>query len=218
MKAVLPQNAENILTIPGALSGSNDIEKLPSQLQLGQGIGAIAAYCAFFKTTTQNLRVRTIQGELLDFKAYLLPFADVSQKDPYWRAVQQVSATGLLKGVERVRGKDAQFLFMPDSLVATAEIQPVLTEIYSRAFLWFGKEKPSDKFTLGNLLSFISDYTLTDPAVLKARIQRDWKALYTFSPLFDLNHQVTRREFAILANKYLNPFARTVDLNGNMVN
>jgi len=185
---------------------------------LGQGVGAMAAYCAFFKTTTKNLKVRIIQGELLDFKAYLLPFADIPQKDRDWRAIQQVCETGLLRGVQRVTGNNEQFLFMPDSLVSTAEVQPVLTEIYTRAFLWFGKEKPGEKFTLGNLLSFISDYTLTDPIVLKARIQKEWKALYKFEPYFDLNRAVTRREFAVLANKFLNPFARTVDLNGAMVN
>jgi hypothetical protein len=162
--------------------------------------------------------VRIIQGELLDFKGYLLPFTDILPKDPDWRATQQVCATGLLKGVQRINDNDAQFLFRPDSSVNTAEVQPVLTEIYTRAFLWFNKEKPAEKFTLGNLISFISDYTLTDPQVLKFRIKRDWKTLYKFKTDFDINRQVTRREFAVLANKFLNPFARTVDLNGALVN
>jgi len=216
--SVLVNGVDNLLVTEKALTGNKGIQYLPLQLTLGQGVGAIAAYCAFFKTTTKNLKVRIIQGELLDFKAYLLPFADIPQKDRDWRAIQQVCETGLLRGVQRVTGNNEQFLFMPDSLVSTAEVQPVLTEIYTRAFLWFGKEKPGEKFTLGNLLSFISDYTLTDPIVLKARIQKEWKALYKFEPYFDLNRAVTRREFAVLANKFLNPFARTVDLNGAMVN
>jgi len=33
-----------------------------------------------------------------------------------------------------------------------------------------------------------------------------------------MNHPITRREFAILANQFLNPFARAVDLNGRIVN
>ncbi len=218
MSSVLVNGADNLLITEKALAGNKDIQYLPLQLTLGQGVGAVAAYCAFFKTTTKNLKVRIIQGELLDFKAYLLPFADIPQKDRDWRAIQQVCETGLLKGAQQVTGSNAQFLFKPDSLVGTSEVQPVLTEIYTRAFLWFGKEKPGDKFTLGNMLSFISDYTLTDPVVLKARIQKEWKALYKFEPYFDLNRAVTRREFAVLANKFLNPFARTVDLNGAMVN
>ena len=200
------------------LPANKNIQYLPLQLTLGQGAGTVAAYCAFFKTTTNNLNVRIIQGELLDFKGYLLPFTDISPKDPDWRAIQQVCATGLIKGILHIKRNDSEFLFKPDSLVSTAEIKPVLIEIYTRAFLWFNKEKPGERFTLGNLVSFISDYTLTDPQVLKFRIKRDWKSLYKFKTDFDLNRQITRREFAVLANKFLNPFARTVDLNGMPVN
>ena len=167
-----------------ALPANKNIQYLPVQLTLGQGAGTVAAYCAFFKTTTNNLNVRIIQGELLDFKGYLLPFADISQKDPDWRAIQQVCATGLIKGILHINRNDSEFLFKPDSLVNTAEIKPVLTEIYTRAFLWFNKEKPREKFTLDNLLSFISDYTLTDPQVLQFRIQRDWKTQYKFKTDF----------------------------------
>ncbi len=218
MNVVLLKAVDNVLITEKALPANKNIKYLPLQFTLGQGVGTIAAYCAFFKTTTNNLNVRIIQGGLLDFKGYLLPLTDISPKDPDWRAIQQVCATGLLKGVQRVNDNNAQFLFRADSSVSTAELQPVLTEIYTRAFLWFNKEKPAEKFTLGNLVSFISDYTLTDPQVLKFRIKRDWKTQYKFKTEFDLNRQVTRREFAVLANKFLNPFARTVDLNGVLVN
>jgi FAD dependent oxidoreductase len=225
MNAVLIPNEENIFCTQKALPADKDIEFLPMQLELGQGTGSMAAFCTFFKTTTSHLNVRIIQGEILDFKGYLLPFSDIKLTDPAWRAIQQVCATGILRGNWQAHIKNGNladsalsFVFQPDALVNTAEVQPVLTEIYTRAFLWFNKEKPGEKFTLGNLLSFISDYTLIDPLVLKARIQKEWKTLYKFEPYFDLNRQVTRREFAVLANKFLNPFARTVDLSGRLVN
>jgi hypothetical protein len=218
MSTVLLKDADNLLITEKVLSGKKDIQYLPLQFELGQGVGAVAAYCAFFKTTTKNLKVRIIQGELLDFKSYLLPFADIPLQDHNWRTIQQVCATGLLKGVKQATGNSTQFLFKPDSAVSTNEIKPVLTEIYTRAFLWFNKEKPGEKFTIGNLLSFISDYTLTDPKVFNTGIQKSWKTQYKFKLDFDLNRQVTRREFAVLANKFLNPFARTVDLEGRLVN
>jgi hypothetical protein len=218
INAVLLKDTDNLLITERALPVKKDIQYLPLQLELGQGVGTIAAYCAFFKTTTKNLKVRIIQGELLDFKGYLLPFADIPLQDPNWRAIQQVGATGLFLGVQRVVSNNIEFVFKPDSLVKTDEVKPVLTEIYTRAFLWFNKEKPGEKFTIGNLLSFISDYTLTDPKVLNSAIQKAWKTQYKFNLDFDLSRQVTRREFAVLANRYLNPFARTVDLNGRLVN
>jgi hypothetical protein len=218
MNAVVVREADNILVTEKVLPSDKNMQYLPLQLTLGQGAGAIAAYCAFFKTATKNLKVRIIQSELLDFKGYLLPFNDVTIEDPDWRAVQQVCETGLLKGIQQVTGNTAFFLFRPDSLVSTAEIKPVLTEIYTRAFLWFNNEKPGEKFTIGNTLSFISDYTLTDPQLLRATISRAWKTQYKFKLDFDLNRQITRREFTVLANRFLNPFARTVDLSGRLVN
>jgi len=215
---VILRGADNLLITEKALPGTKDLQCLPIQLALGQGVGTIAAYCAFYKTTTQNLKVRVIQGELLDFRGYLLPFTDITQQDPYWRAIQQVGATGLLKGKQQVIDGKTQFVFMPDSLVNTAEIKPFLMEIYTRAFLWFNKEKTSEKFTVSNTLSLISDYTLSDPLLIRASMAKAWKSQYKFKSDFDLNRPITRREFAILINRFLNPFSRTVDLSGRLVN
>ncbi|MDB5090309.1 MAG: hypothetical protein JWR09_4303 [Mucilaginibacter sp.] len=214
VNAVLVKDADNILVTEKALPGDKNIQYLPLQLQLGQGVGTVAAFCAFFKTTTKHLNVRIIQGELLDFKGYLLPFTDLSQNDVAWRAVQQVCATGMLRG----RRQNAAFVFMPDSAVTTAEVKPVLTETYTRAFLWFNKEKPGDKFTVGNTISFISDYTLTELQLLTRSMQKAWKTQYKFKSDFDINRPISRIEFAVLANRFLNPFARTVDLAGRLVN
>jgi ribulose 1,5-bisphosphate synthetase/thiazole synthase len=216
LKVIVAHGADNLLAIGQLFEGTGAIY-LPLQLTLGQGAGVTAAYCAFFKTATNNLNVRAIQGELLDFKGYMLPFDDIGT-DPYWRAIQQVCATGMLRGVGKMIDGNPQFLFMPDSAVTTAEVKPYLLEIYSRAFLWFNREKPDEKFTVGNLVSFMSELTLTDPDNMRKSISRAWGTQYKFSSPFDIKRPITRREFAILANKYLNPFARTVDLDGRMVN
>jgi hypothetical protein len=219
INAVILNDADNLLVTEKILPGSKTIQYLPFQLTLGQGVGTVAAYCAFFKTTTKHLTVRIIQGELLDFKGYLLPFTDIPQKEgPHFRAIQQVSAAGLLKGIRKVNGNAAEIHFEPNAIVSTEEIKPVLTEFYTRAFLWFNNEKPGDKFTLGNLLSLISDYTLTDPKTLHIYLKKAWTTQFKLTGDFDMNRPVTRLEFAVLVNKYLNPFAKTVDLSGRIVN
>jgi hypothetical protein len=216
ISSIVLKDTENILLTEKVLLGEKSIEYLPAQLELGQGVGTIAAYCAFFKTTTKNLKVHIIQGELLDFKGYLMPFTDISPRDRNWRAVQQVCAMGLLKGIQQ--GNTRLFVFNPDASVTTGEIKPVLNEIYTRAFLWFGKEKPGETFTVGNLLSLISDYTLTEPQALRITMQKAWKTQYKFRLDFNLSRPVTRMEFAVLTNKFLNPFGRMVDLEGRLVN
>jgi len=218
ISAFVTQNSDNLFIADKALGVTANLENLPMQMAVGQGVGTMAAFCAFFKTTQKDFKVRLIQGELLDFKGYILPFEDVNPTDRYFRAIQQIGATGLLKGARKVKNNEDQFLFMPDSVVNTAEIKPVLTEIYSRAFLWFNKVKPGEHFTVGNTLAFICEITLTEPKLFQITIQKQWKTKYKFSSDFDMNHPITRREFAILANQFLNPFARAVDLNGRIVN
>jgi ribulose 1,5-bisphosphate synthetase/thiazole synthase len=214
MRDLILRDADNLLITDQLLQAEEDMQYLPLQMALGQGAGTIAAYTAFFKTTTNKLNVRLIQQELLDFKAYLLPFVDMKRDDRYIRAVQQIGATGILIG-EPVSGG---LLFKPNAMVTTEEIKPVLTEIYSRAFLWFNKEKPDTQFTVGNLLSLISELTLSDPQTLQTTMRSDWNKKYHFNSAFDFNRPVTRLEFAVLVNQFLNPFARTVDINGEVVN
>lgn len=213
MKHFVLGNADNLLITESVLPKLSRSDYFPIQLTIGQGVGCIAAYCAFFKTTTKNLQPRIIQQELLDFRGLLLPFTDVKSSDKYIRAVQQIGATGLLKGINK--GND--FLFMSDTTVATAEIKPVLNEIYSRAFIWFNKEKPGEIFTVGNTASLISEFTLTESKTLQSTLQKDWQAKYGFAN-FDTARPITRFEFAVLINQYLNPFARKIDLDGNIVN
>src|ERR1700744_5591222 len=220
--SIVLKDVDNLLITEKALSVSQQVDgstiNPAVQMTLGQGVGATAAYCAFFKTTTQHLRVRIIQGEILDYKGYLLPFTDIPQKDPHFRAIQQVSATGLLKGIQKTNGNSVEIHFESNELVNTEEIRPILDEIYTRSFLWFNKEKPGAQFTLGNLLSLISDYTLTDPTTLKIYLQKAWASQFKLTGTFDLARPVTRLEFAVLTNRYLNPFAKTVDLSGRIVN
>jgi hypothetical protein len=220
--AIVVKDQENLLVTEKAMSVThlvNGSVTYPSvQMTLGQGVGATAAYCAFFKTTTKHLNPRIIQGEILDYKGYIMPFADIPISDPGFKAIQQVGATGLLQGIQKINGNSAQVLFMPDSLVKTAEVQPILTEIYARAFLWFNKVKPGEYFTVSNLLSYISEMTLRDPENLQKTMQKNWKPQYKFVNEFNLNRPVTRREFAVLANKFFNPFGRAVDISGKMIN
>lgn len=212
--AIVVKDADNLLVTEKILPSNKGEQYLPLQMALGQGAGTTAAYLAFFKTTTKNLKPRLIQQELLDFKGYLLPFADVKRTDRYIRAVQQIGATGMLKGKPTPEG----LLFMPEASITTAEVKPVLTDIYSRAFLWFNREKPGEQFTIGNVLSLISEITLSEPETLRITMRNDWNSKLHFNLPFDLNRPINRLEFSVLVNQYLNPFARTIDLQGNVVN
>ncbi|TWR29713.1 FAD-dependent oxidoreductase [Mucilaginibacter pallidiroseus] len=220
--SIVAKDMENLLVTEKSLSVTHLVNgsiTYPSiQMTLGQGVGAAAAYCAFFKTSTKNLNVRVIQQEILDYKGIIMPFNDIATTDPDYRAIQQVGASGILQAIQKANGNSADVLFMPDSSVKTADIQPMMIEMYARAFLWFNKEKPGEVFTLGNLLSYISEMNLADPQTLQKTMAASWKTKYKFTLPFDVKRPVTRREFAVLANRYFNPFARRVDITGKLIN
>jgi hypothetical protein len=220
--AIVAKSVDNVLVIGPHVSAvyaiNRALDNSSAQLILGQGAGTIAAFCAFYETTTRNLNVRSIQGELLDFKGYLLPLNDIATTDPDCRAIHQVCATGLLQGVLEPQDKAPGMYFKPDAPVTTAEVKPVLMELYTRSFIWFNKAKPGEQFTVGNMLSLMSEFTLTEPKLMESRMQRQWQLTYHFKAPFDNNRPITRREFAVLANLYLNPFARRVDLEGRVMN
>jgi len=222
MGAVVSRDITNLLITEKAMSTThltNASTFYPSvQMTIGQGVGATAAFCVFFKKTTKSLDVRTIQVEIMDYKGILYPYVDIPTTDKYFRSVQQVTATGLIKAVHEQKGRAMQVLFKSDSTISTADIKPVLLEIYTRAFIWFSKNKPADTFTIGDMLSFISDQTLTEPKTLELTLKKQWKEVYGFNKDFDMARPVTRYEFAVLMNKYINPFKTHVDLTGRVVN
>ncbi|GAB3931107.1 FAD-dependent oxidoreductase [Mucilaginibacter myungsuensis] len=220
--AVVDKDIPNLVVTEKAMSVThlvNASTSYPSvQMAIGQGAGTVAAYCAFFDLNTKQLDVRKIQIEATLYGSMIYPYADIPQTDRYYRAVQQVTGTGLLKQVQELNGNKMDVVFKPDSTVNTADIKPIMLETYTRAFIWFGKNKPAETFAVGDLVSYISDHTLTDPKTLKNMMQRQWHDYYKFKQPFDMQRPVTRYEFAVLVNRYLNPFARSVDVTGKIVN
>lgn len=222
MGSVILKDLENLLVLEKAVSVThlvNGSTQSPAvQMSLGQGAGAVAAFCAFFKLSTKNLNVRLIQAEILTYKGILMPFMDIKFTDPHFKSIQHIGATGLLKGIQIENGSAASVFFFPDSLVKTDEIKPIMNELFSRSFLWFNKYKPSENFTVEDLLSFISQINLNDVKTLQNITQNGWQKKHKLLSAFDLQKPLTRREFAVLIDTYLKPFDKNIDITGKFIN
>src|SRR5690606_30214314 len=96
--------------------------KIPLLMLSGQALGASAAYCAFFKTTTDKINIRTLQGELLTYHGQLIPFQDIAIDDPHFTVIQRIGAAGILKG--QLDKTTDNFVFNPESSVSSKEIEP----------------------------------------------------------------------------------------------
>lgn len=207
---LMPINKDNIIVI------SNKLHNLSPQMAIGQAAGASAAYCAFFKTSTKDLNIRVIQGELLAFDAQLVPYADISSRDLNARALQRIGLTGILKPISFNNGNNSGINFDTSGVVLTESLRKPIRELNSRSQIWFADNK-SDTLTIDKAISLIK-FIAARGNELTPEIEKLWKSSFKFYSVFDLKRPITRREFAVLADTYIQPFNVKVDLTGKLLN
>lgn len=215
LAALVPSDDSNLFltravpALQSLLAGTH--EDIPLLMHVGQAVGAAAAYTAFFKTTSDKLDVRVIQGELLQYGGRLMPFTDVPIADKNFAAIQRIGATGLLKG--DAGGTPGQFVFNPDAPVTAAEIKPVLNQLFSRSQIWFIDHTDVDTMQLADLFSLVK-YIGQRGDELERQVTRGWSRTFHFEGEYDGTLPVTRRLFAVLLDAYCKPFDVSVGLNG----
>ncbi|WP_423146660.1 hypothetical protein [Rubrolithibacter danxiaensis] len=203
--SLIPNGSENFILLPSGDSGSS------AGLIAGQSAGAAAAYCAFFKTNTNNINVRVVQGELLNYKSELIHLSDVNSADSNYAAIQHIAATGILKGVSA----NGSLSFMPGKTVTVEEVREPVKEYYSRSQIWFA-DHITGELTLDDVLSLIR-FSGNRGNELNREVEKAWRSSFMFNTSFDLKRPVTRREFAVLIDTYLKPFSVRVDLTGRLL-
>lgn len=188
------------------------LDRRHESMAAGQAGGATAAYAVFFKTKTSQAVLKPIQKELINYKLAVIPFADINHGDWNWSPIQYVGLAGFLKAVF-VNGTAN---FMPEQTVSTAEVKEPIKEFYYKAQIWFDDYK-EEKMTLGavlNMICMVGNKALENTT---GEVKKKWKTQYHFEKDFDLNREISRREFAVLVDEYMNPFNVNVDRNGRVI-
>jgi FAD dependent oxidoreductase len=111
--------AEKNISVSNIVNGTTRLQ--PVVLLTGQAAGAIAAYCIQKNIQPRNADIRAVQQILLKVKCYLMPYVDVKPDDIYWKAIQKVGATGILKGTGKAEGWANKTFFYPDSTISYDE-------------------------------------------------------------------------------------------------
>lgn len=179
---------------------------------MGQAAGATAAYAAFFKTKTSLTNLKTVQGELLNYKLNLIPFDDINPSDTNWKAIQMLGLTGILKG----EVKENKIIFSPDTRVSADEIKQPIKDYFYKAQIWFDDYK-SPMMTLSSTLDMICYVGNKSPENTRKEVEKKWKTNYNFKSDFNLNKVINRREFAVLLQDYMPPFNVNIDNKGKVV-
>lgn len=201
MYQLLVQEQENLIWVNDAQS-----------MLVGQAAGATAAYAAFFNTKTSLANVKTIQGELINYKLAIVPYTDIKQPDTNWKAIQMVGLTGVIKG----EMEDGVLKFSPNKLVSTAEVKQPIKDFYYKAQIWFDDYKNA-QMTIGATIDMICYVGNKSVENTKKELEKKWKTTYQFKTELDPNRAISRREFAVLLQDYMPPFNVNIDPSGKVV-
>src|SRR5690606_13782483 len=128
----------------------------------GQSIGATAAYCAFFKATTQEIDIRKLQAELLAFGMRMNPYQNISVSDPHFASIQKFYLTGIFSFDDLHACQ-----FTKSEPIRFNELETVLNDIYTRSQLWFLDNNRDEVLLWKDLLSLIRYVSLKGTEVNK---------------------------------------------------
>lgn len=206
----IPREKDNLLIV--SMSAFKDFEtddfkNIALWTNMGQSVGALAAFGPFFNTTPSKANIRLTQGEMFTYKSFLYPVKDVSVMDSAWYPIQKIIASGILKFDFKTG------LFNIKDSVKISDFKNVMSSLYSRSKIWFIENKVST-MTVRNTISLFSFISGRDPISIQQEIEKDWKEKYGFIGSYSENENINKKEFAVLMDKYIAPFNINVDFNG----
>jgi hypothetical protein len=206
--ALIPKQNSNLIAAEKAISVSNVVNGTtrlqPCVLLIGQAAGALAALSSLKKVQPIRVQIRTVQKTLLDAKAYLMPYIDVTPDDLQFSSIQKIGATGILKGKGIPYKWANQTWFYPDSLVGTQALLQDLNE-YKKGDYKAAKEYLNVVEAI-MIAKQLNPKWATNKSLEEACrfVVSQWDAWGLKN--FEKQRFITRREFAVLMDNTAKPF------------
>ena len=194
--------AEKSISVSNIVNGTTRLQ--PVVLGIGQAAGAVAAYCLQNDQEPWEVDIRAVQSDLLASSAYLMPYLDVKPSDPDFEPIQQIGATGIIKGVGIPYKWANETWFYPERIMSEYEMVQGLKSFYGDSLKTEGSGKPLTQAFLLTLVQAI------DPSKMPNQIVDETEKLGGLPP----EQPLTRREAAVMVHSLLNPFAIPINFQG----
>ena len=180
----------------------------PCVMQIGQASGLLAAISIKNRVDPKNISVRQVQLALLDANGYIMPYKDVTQKDRYFKAIQKIGATGLLRGVGVPTGWANATYFNPNDKVKLDEFSIA----WNKKFIAHSLNSDND-LTISDALFVAAKLSNTSVEKIKSSFELKWKSIGLQN--FNIQRPILRYELAAILDQYnvFNIF--DVDIYGN---
>ena len=210
--ALIPKAVSNFIVAEKSISVSNIVNGTtrlqPCVMQIGQASGLLAALSIKNRVDPKNISVRQVQLALLDANGYIMPYKDVTQKDRYFKAIQKIGATGLLRGVGVPTGWANATYFNPNDKVKLDEFSIA----WNKKFIAHSLKSGND-LTISDALFVAAKLSNTSVEKIKSSFELKWKSIGLEN--YDLQRPILRYELAAILDQYnvFNIF--DVDIYGN---
>jgi hypothetical protein len=206
---LIPKDGGNLIIAEKSISVSNIVNGTtrlqPCVMQIGQAAGLLAALSTKENCNPENISVRKLQSILLETNAYIMPYKDVPLRSTYFKAIQKIGATGLLRGVGVPSGWANATYFYPDDKVNMAEFLTTWRQKFN-----ISSVVNKEFMTIEDAQSFAEQ--------LKGKNKKKCKVVWDQIGLknFTLQRPILRYELAAILNEY-NVFSSfDVDLYGEL--
>lgn len=209
---LLSRSTSNVFFVASLVQVDLDDNSLPLRANLGQAVGASAAYCSFFKTLAEKVDVRKLQTELMAFDNRTLPFSNISSSNDNYKSLEKIFLVSLLP----LNTSGEKLIFECDRPVQVAAVKNVFNSLYSRSQLWFVDNTEKEYFDLKDLLTLIKYVSFRGDEVDR-EVEKEWSRKLRFEGKYSPDHVVSRYEFAVLVDRYANPYVKAVDAEGKIL-
>ena len=217
---MIPNNKDNLIVAEKSISVSNLINGTtrlqPVVLQIGQAAGALAALSIKDNVPPSKVPVRRVQHAILEAGGYLQPYLDLSKTDIHFKAVQRIGSTGILRGRGINVGWENQTWFDTDSILTTQMIQPGLKEFAPDFILPVNDGTITIDEAVTLVYSLAKHLKIQNVSSINKMLDDFISYWKNERIITDVQQEyITRKEFAVLLDKVVNPFdLYPVSING----
>ncbi len=203
--------AEKGISVSNVANGTTRLQ--PCVMLTGQAAGTLAALSVLQKKQPRNVPIRSVQVNLLNRGAYLMPYIDVPFNHKYFVAIQKIGATGILKGKGIPFNWANQTWFYPDSTLSSAVFANDIKDFTGLTF-----SSKNEIATVGDIIQYLMEWhqKIKNTDLKKDRIANTWVSQGLQN--LDYDRPVKRYEIAVLLNELMNPFDNAINHHGHLIN
>ena len=200
--------AEKSISVTNLVNGATRLQ--PVVLQVGQAAGFLAALAVSKGVGISEVPVRDVQNALLDAGGYLLPYLDVPRDHEWFKSLQRIGSTGIMKGVGKNAGWANQTFFRAHDITKASDLEG-LKDIYPLTVYDFSEADLTVKQAV-DLLRLVARQNSIE--ISEAGLQESLAIIFR-SGLSETDRPMLRGEMALLIDRALDPFNnREVNLKG----